>query len=96
MLTEKGYVLEKHKFEQWLCSEAVKKGASLHLSHRVTGMERIAIAKNEFVNWKIDGKGNEFPIECKAVIDASGVTGAATKLLNMGTEVEVIAGFHMR
>ena len=42
---------------------------------------------------KIDGKGNEFPIECKAVIDASGVAGAATKLLDMGTEVEVIAGF---
>ena len=48
LLTEKGYVLEKHKFEQWLCSEAVKKGASLHLSHRVTGMERIYNSENEF------------------------------------------------
>ena len=36
-------------------------------------MERIYNSKNEFTNWKIDGKGNEFPIECKAVIDASGL-----------------------
>ncbi|MCH1526684.1 MAG: NAD(P)/FAD-dependent oxidoreductase [Candidatus Poseidoniaceae archaeon] len=93
LLTEKGYVLEKHKFEQWLCDEAVNHGASLHLSHKVTSMERIYNSKNQFTNWKIDGNGNEFPIECKAVIDASGVTGAATKLLGMGTEVEVIAGF---
>ena len=71
LLTEKGYVLEKHKFEQWLCDEAVKEGASLHLGHKVTSMERVYNSKNEFINWKIDGKGNEFPIECKAVIDAS-------------------------
>ncbi len=93
LLTEKGYVLEKHLFEQWLCGEAVKEGASLHLSHRVTSMERIYNSENKFSNWKIDGRGNEFPIECKAVIDASGVSGAASKLLDMGTEVEVIAGF---
>ncbi len=93
LLTEKGYVLEKHLFEQWLADEAVREGASLHLSHRVTSMERIYNSENEFSNWKIDGRGNEFPIECKAVIDASGVSGAASKLLDMGTEVEVIAGF---
>jgi len=93
LLTEKGYVLEKHKFEQWLMDEAEKKGAVLHRSHKVTYMERIYNSKNEFTNWKIDGKGERFPIECKAVIDASGVTGVASKILDMGTEVEVIAGF---
>ncbi|MDP6869914.1 MAG: NAD(P)/FAD-dependent oxidoreductase [Candidatus Poseidoniaceae archaeon] len=93
LLTEKGYVLEKHLFEQWLTDEAVNTGASLHLSHKVNSMERIYNSNNEFSNWKIEGKGNEFPIECKAVIDASGVAGAASKLLDMGTEVEVIAGF---
>ena len=41
-------------------------------------------------------EGNEFPIECKAVIDASGVAGAATKLLDMGTEVEVMYASSMR
>ena len=56
-------------------------------------MERIYNSENKFTNWKIEGRGDGFPIECKAVIDASGVAGAASKLLDMGTEVEVIAGF---
>ncbi len=92
-LTEPGYVLEKHLFERWLCDEACKVGAKLHLHHKVTKMERIYNSENEFSNWIIDGKGEQFPIECKAVIDASGVSGVASKILDMGTEVEVIAGF---
>ena len=93
LLTEPGYVLEKHLFEQWLVEEAVNLGAELQLNHRVTKMERIFNSDNQFSNWRIEGKGNEFPIECSAVVDASGVSGAASKLLDMGTEVEVIAGF---
>lgn len=93
LLTEPGYVLEKHLFEQWLVGEAVELGSELHLNHRVTKMERVFNSENQFSNWRIEGKGNEFPIECSAVIDASGVSGAASKLLDMGTEVEVIAGF---
>lgn len=93
LLTEPGYVLEKHLFEQWLMDEAGNIGSTLHLGHKVTSMERIYNSENQFSNWKIDGKGENFPIYCKAVIDASGVTGASSKLLDMGTEVEVIAGF---
>ena len=93
LLTEEGYVLEKHLFERWLADEAVAKGAELKLHHRVTKMERIYSEANQFSNWRIDGRGDEFPLECRAVIDASGVTGAAAKLLGMGGEVEVIAGF---
>ena len=93
LLTEQGYVLEKHLFERWLADEAVAKGATLHLHHRVTSMERIYNSENQFSNWKLDGRGDEFPLECRAVIDASGVSGAAAKLLDMGGDVEVIAGF---
>ena len=93
LLTEQGYVLEKHLFERWLCDEATKEGATLLLHHKVTSMKRVFNSKNEFSYWEIEGKGEGFPIECKAVIDASGVAGAASKLLDMGTEVEVIAGF---
>lgn len=93
LLTEKGYVLEKHLFERWLCDEAIKEGAELHLHHRVTSMERVFNSENEFSYWEIGGKGEQFPLQCKSVIDASGVSGAASKLLDMGTEVEVIAGF---
>ena len=93
LLTEEGYVLEKHLFERWLADEAVAKGAELLLHHRVTGMERVYNSENQFSNWKLTGKGDEFPLECRAVIDASGVSGAAAKYLGMGGEVEVIAGF---
>jgi len=93
LLTEPGYVLEKHLFEQWLIEQSCEIGAELLLSHRVTSMERVYNSENKFSNWKIDGKGSNFPIECRAVIDASGVSGASSKLLDMGTQVEVIAGF---
>ena len=93
LLTEEGYVLEKHLFERWLADEAVAKGAELLLHHRVTGMERISNSENQFSNWVLTGRGDAFPLECKAVIDASGVSGAAAKLLDMGGDVEVIAGF---
>jgi digeranylgeranylglycerophospholipid reductase len=93
LLTEKGYVLEKHLFERWLCDEAIGKGAELRLGHRVTSMERIYNSENQFSYWEIDGKGERFPLQCKSVIDASGVSGAASKLLDMGTQIEVIAGF---
>jgi digeranylgeranylglycerophospholipid reductase len=93
LLTEPGYVLEKHLFEKWLIDEATKAGAELFLNHRVKEMNRNFNSDNAFSNWTIDGVGNAFPIECKAVIDASGVSGAAAKILDMGTEVEVIAGF---
>ena len=93
LLTEEGYVLEKHLFERWLADEAVAKGAELRLHHRVTGMERVYNSENQFSNWKLEGRGEGFPIECRAVIDASGVSGAASKFLDMGGEVEVIAGF---
>lgn len=93
LLTEPGYVLEKHLFEQWLMEQSCELGAKLLLSHKVTSMERIYNSENKFSNWKIDGKGSDFPIECRAVIDASGVAGASSKLLDMGTTVEVIAGF---
>ena len=93
LLTEEGYVLEKHLFERWLADEAVAKGAELLLHHRVTGMERVFNSNNQFSNWKLEGRGDAFPLECKTVIDASGVSGAAAKLLDMGGDVEVIAGF---
>ena len=93
LLTEPGYVLEKHLFEQWLMDEAGDLGAKLYLGHKVRSMERIYNSENQFSYWKIDGRGDQFPIHCRAVIDASGVAGASSKLLDMGTKVEVIAGF---
>jgi digeranylgeranylglycerophospholipid reductase len=93
LLTEPGFVLEKHLFERWIADSAVEAGASLHLGHKVTEMKRIFNNKNVFSNWEISGKGDTFPIEAKIVIDASGVAGVTSKLLDIKEEVEVIAGF---
>lgn len=93
LLTEPGYVLEKHLFERWIAEQAVEAGASLHLSHRVTSMTRQTNSENQFTNWIIEGRGEAFPIEAKVVIDASGVHGASAKMLGMDENIEVIAGF---
>ena len=93
LLSEQGYVLEKHLFERWLVDEAVAAGAGVLLSHKVTSLEREYNTENQFTNWKIEGKGDSFPITAKIVIDASGVTGVAAKLLEMDQGIEVITGF---
>ena len=79
-LTETGYVLEKHLFEQWIADSAVKEGAKLALKHKLTSMERIE-DNGTFVGWKCDGKGEMFPIRSKIVIDASGVAAVCSKFV---------------
>ena len=78
-LTEEGYVLEKHLFERWIADEAVAAGASMHLGHKLQSMERMENGK--FEGWRCNGKGDEFPIEAKVVIDASGVAAVCSKLV---------------
>ncbi len=80
-LTEEGYVLEKHLFERWIADEAVSAGASMHLGHKLQSMERIENGK--FEGWLCDGKGDQFPIEARVVIDASGVAAVCSKLVQI-------------
>lgn len=90
-LSEPGYVLEKHLFERWLADEAVKEGASLHLSHKLTGMTPVE-EDGRFVGWLCEGRGEAFPIQAKVVIDASGVVGVTSKMLQLNPRPKVIAG----
>lgn len=92
-LTEPGYVLEKHLFEQWLIDEAVKEGAVFHHSHKVKNMEKRFKLENQFSNWEISGEGELFPLTTKLIIDASGVAGVSSKILGNTNPIEVIAGF---
>ncbi|HIF15844.1 MAG TPA: NAD(P)/FAD-dependent oxidoreductase [Candidatus Poseidoniales archaeon] len=93
LLTEPGYVLEKHLFERWLVTQAVDAGAEIRLSHKVNSIQKQFNSENKFSNWKIDGIGEAFPIEAKVILDASGVHALCAKLLKMEDEVEVISGF---
>ncbi len=90
-LSEPGYVLEKHLFEQWIADEAVAEGASLNLGHKLTGMTRIE-SDGKFKGWMCEGKGDSFPISAKILIDASGVAGVCSKLIKLNERPKVIAG----
>ena len=52
LLTEPGYVLEKHLFEQWLMDEATALGAELFLNHRVTSMNKIYNSDFKCQGWR--------------------------------------------
>jgi len=84
-LSEEGYVLEKHLFERWIADEAVEAGASMHLGHKLSSMERLE-EDGRFTGWLCDGKGDEFPIRAKIVIDASGVAAACSKIVRLGDD----------
>ncbi|MEE2811620.1 MAG: NAD(P)/FAD-dependent oxidoreductase [Candidatus Thermoplasmatota archaeon] len=90
-LSEPGYVLEKHLFERWIANEAENAGAKLHLSHKLTGLERIEV-DGKFTEWHCTGKGDLFPIRAQIIIDASGVAGVCSKLLDLNPRPKVIAG----
>ena len=81
-LTEEGYVLEKHLFERWIADKAVEAGASVHLSHKLSSMDKV-VEDGRFIGWKCDGKGEQFPIQAKVVIDASGVAAVCSKVVNI-------------
>ena len=90
-LSEPGYVLEKHLFEQWIADEAVAEGATLNLGHKLSGMTRIE-SEGVFIGWQCEGKGDAFPITTKIIIDASGVAGVCSKLTKLNERPKVIAG----
>ena len=96
-LTEEGYVLEKHLFERWIADKAVEAGASMHLSHKLSSMDRVE-EDGRFIGWKCDGKGEQIPIQAKVVIDASGVAAVCSKVVNidedtpLNTMGKVVAG----
>ncbi len=91
-LTEEGYVLEKHLFERWIAEEAIAEGAKLHLSHKLRSMEKQKDENGRFTGWLCDGNGDNFPIQAKVVIDASGVSGVTSRLLDLNPKGKVIAG----
>ena len=90
-LSEEGYVLEKHLFEQWIAESAVKEGARLSLGHKITGMEKL-FEQDRFSGWLCQGKGDLFPIRAKIVIDASGVSSVCSRLLDLNPRGKVVAG----
>ena len=84
-LSEEGYVLEKHLFERWIADEAAEAGASIHLNHKLTSMVKVE-ESGRFAGWLCDGKGDQFPIRAKVIIDASGVAAVCSKIVRLADE----------
>ena len=83
-IREKGYTLEKEKFEQWLALSATKAGAAYKLKSRVTALER------EEGGWQVTSTNGEY--FARVVIDASGVDSIASRLLNMNDAQKTVVG----
>jgi digeranylgeranylglycerophospholipid reductase len=84
ILNEKGFVLEKHLFEQWLVGEATKAGAELRLSTRADNI------KKENGIWEVEtGKG---VFKAKILIDASGVASVVSRKIGLNNRFEAVIG----
>ena len=83
-INEPGYSLEKEKFEQYLSLEATKAGAAYKLKNRVTSLER------EEGGWHITTTNGEY--FAMLLIDASGVAGAASRLLKLNEPPKTVVG----
>jgi digeranylgeranylglycerophospholipid reductase len=83
-IREKGYTLEKEKFEQWLSLEATKAGAAYKLKSRVTALER------EEGGWQVTSAAGEY--FARLVVDASGVDSVASRLLSLNEPQKTVVG----
>jgi digeranylgeranylglycerophospholipid reductase len=84
-LKEKGFVLEKNKFEQWLAKEAEKNNARIEVNSKVVNV------KKEGKTWKIKCSDNR-EFKAKILIDATGVSSFLSKKLNLNERFESVIG----
>lgn len=86
-LTEEGYVLEKHKFEQWIMKQAQDAGVQLALGKRVSTVKRDSASGI----WTVScADGSSF--RAKILIDASGVAALVSRLLNLNPRFSSVVG----
>jgi digeranylgeranylglycerophospholipid reductase len=84
---EKGYVLEKHRFEQYLASLAQKEGAEYVMETRVQEIKR------EGETWRLSAKGKQE--SARIVIDASGPFAFASEKTGLNRKPEVVIGLQV-
>ncbi|MFA6489204.1 MAG: NAD(P)/FAD-dependent oxidoreductase [Candidatus Micrarchaeia archaeon] len=83
-IEEPGFSLEKEKFEQFLGKLGTDAGATYRMKHRVSELKR------DGSGWQISTTQGEF--SAKIIIDASGVAGVSSKLLNLNTPPKTVVG----
>lgn len=84
LLDEPGYVLEKHKWEQWIAAQAVDAGAELKLSSKVLEFAR---ADNQ---WNLKTASASYA--SKLCVDATGVAAATSMKLRLNARFSDVIG----
>lgn len=84
LVTEPGFVLEKHKFEQWIIGQAQSAGAKIVLGKRVTS----AVRKDGA--WLLNAGGVEY--RAKVLIDATGVQSFSSSVLGLNQRFSSVVG----
>lgn len=84
-LTEEGYVLEKHKWEQWIVSQAESFGAKVQYGKKVTHI------KKENGQW-IVVCADQTTYAARLLVDATGVTALLSRLLDLNERFKTVIG----
>jgi digeranylgeranylglycerophospholipid reductase len=84
LVREKGYVLHKHKFEQFIAALAADSGATVKLDCMVRDLKR----NND--SWTLETKQGQF--SSKIVIDASGPNALSSRRLGLNKPFSLING----
>ncbi|HIH16718.1 MAG TPA: NAD(P)/FAD-dependent oxidoreductase, partial [Candidatus Diapherotrites archaeon] len=90
LVEEKGYVLEKHKFEQWISAEAQKAGAEVKLGHRVTDLQRVGPLTGAGKLWRVACGEKSF--SAKVVVDATGPQALSSSKLGLNKRFDLVIG----
>ncbi|MCX8174856.1 MAG: NAD(P)/FAD-dependent oxidoreductase [Candidatus Micrarchaeota archaeon] len=83
-IEEPGYTLEKERFEQYLAKLGAEAGATYKMRHRVAGLSYSQ------GTWAVSTTQGAYA--AKILIDASGVAGAASRLLYLNPEPKKVVG----
>ncbi|MBI4360684.1 NAD(P)/FAD-dependent oxidoreductase [Candidatus Micrarchaeota archaeon] len=84
-LSEPGYVLDKHLFEQWIMAQAQSHGAQLQLSKKV-----VSLSKASGV-WTVACADNT-SYQAHVLVDASGVAAIVSRLLGLNERFQSVIG----
>ena len=84
LVTEPGFVLEKHAFEQWIIAQTQSAGARAVLGSRVTAASRANGV------WTLKAGGKEY--SCRVLVDATGIQSFSSSVLKLNPRYASVVG----
>jgi digeranylgeranylglycerophospholipid reductase len=88
---EKGAVVHKEKFEQWIIKTAKKAGAQIRLNTKVTTLKKL---KNHWIVSTNNSRLKE--IKTKLIIDGSGAQAVTSNLMGYNKKFDIVMGLQYK